>query len=141
MMKKQNYILIGALVILLAILSVILISGYIKQIQQKTQETVMEFSSGPCDPDISPCDSSELGIKQITWINETTLKVKAYVSINCAEEIESGNYEITNDKIILIYKSPRCKDVCANCLCAHELVYNFTNLKRKDYQFELKRVE
>ena len=137
MMKKQNYILIG----IFAILFVILVSGCIKQMQQKTQETVMEFSSGPCDPDISPCDSSELGIKQITWINETTLKVKAYVSINCAEEIKSGNYEITNDKIILICKSPRCKDACANCLCAHELVYNFTNLKRKNYQFELKRVE
>ncbi len=80
-------------------------------------------------------------LKKITWIDETTLKVKAYVSINYAEEIESGNYEITNDKIILIYKSPRCKDVCAHCLCVHELVYNFTNLKRKDYQFGLKRIE
>ncbi len=136
-MKNQSYILIGLLLILI----IILVGSYIKQTQQKSQEIVMEFASGPCDPKISPYDSSNLGIKEITWIDNTTLQVKAYVSINCVEEIKNGDYDITDDRIILIYKSPRCKDICAKCLCAHELVYNFINLERKDYQFELKRVE
>ena len=139
MIKKQGCILIGILVIL----AFVSVSGCIKQTQnQQSQKTLVNSSSRQYDQNkSSPFNSSDLGIKEITWINDTSLQVKAYVNINCAEKIENTDYEIIDGKIVLIYKSPRCKIFCANCFCTHELVYNFTNLEKKDYQFELKRVE
>jgi len=102
---------------------------------------VLEFSFGECDQSISPYNTEEHGIKETKWIDNTTLEVKAIVSINCAEEIESGDFEIVGKNIVLVYKSPLCEEICADCMCAHEIKYNFSNLEKKDYTFELKRDE
>ena len=134
-MKK--FILIGLFLIL------ILIFGSIRHLTslESQEEIKLEFSSGPCNTSIDPYDQSNLGIKEVKWLDETILEIKAYVSINCMEEIEDGDYRIEGNKIILTYKSPRCKEICAECLCAHELTYKFLNLKRRNYQFELERIE
>lgn len=130
----QKYFWIYGLIVIIAI---IIISGYV---QQSNNELVkLDFSSGPCDSTISAYNQSNLGIKQITWINDTVLEIKAHVSINCAEEIENGGYKIINNKLILKYNSPKC-ETCAKCICAHELIYEFRNLEKKDYQFELERI-
>jgi|GEM_PF-1441708 len=100
------------------------------------------FEAGPCNDSISPYNQSELGIKETNWLDNETLQIKAYVSINCAEEIVGGDFEINDDKIILMYASPRCGDdfACARCMCAHELVYRLSDLEKKEYSFELKRI-
>jgi len=80
-----------------------------------------------------------MGVQDVTWVDETTLIVTVYVGINCAEEIEGGDFEIYDSRIILIYTSPMC-ETCTFCLCAQEMTYKFTNLEKKDYQFEIKRI-
>ena len=96
----------------------------------------LEFSVGECDLD--PYGKEE-GVQETTWLDNTTLEVKAYVIINCAEEIESGSYELVNDTIILRYICPKCEE-CAKCLCGYELTYTFTHLEQKEYQFEIERI-
>ena len=61
------------------------------------------FSSGSCDPSIA-YNKSSLGIQETQWLDDITLQVKAHVNINCGERIESGDFKITGNKIILIYK-------------------------------------
>ncbi len=98
----------------------------------------LEFSAGPCDETIDPYNT-DLGIYDVTWIDETTVVVTVYVNINCAEEIKDGGFKIYGSRIILKYTSPQC-ETCTFCLCAHKMVYKFTNLEKKDYQFELERI-
>lgn len=99
----------------------------------------LKFSAAPCDEKIDPYDPSNLGVKEVSWVDEATLVVTVYVSVNCAEKIESGDYEIVNGKIILKYTAPRC-EVCTTCNCARVLTYEFSNLPRKEYQFEVRRI-
>lgn len=98
----------------------------------------LEFSAGPCDDTIDPY-TADLGVKETTWVDDTTLVVTAYVAINCAEEIEGGSFQILGNKIVLQYTSPVC-ETCTFCLCAHKLVYTFDNLEKDDYTFVLERI-
>ena len=98
----------------------------------------LKFSAGPCDETIDPY-TSNLGVKDVTWIDDTTLEVTAYVNINCAEEIKGGSFEIYGSRIVLVYNSPQC-ETCTFCLCAHKLTYRFTDLEKEEYIFELKRI-
>lgn len=98
----------------------------------------LEFTVGLCDESISPLETN-MGVQDVTWVDETTLIVTVYVGINCAEEVEGGDFEIYDSRIILIYESPQC-ETCTFCLCAQKMTYKFTNLEKKDYQFEIKRI-
>jgi hypothetical protein len=102
------------------------------------QSPHLEFSAGPCDTSIDPLET-DMGVQGIVWSDDTTLVVTVYVGLNCAEEIEGGDFEIFDNRIILVYTSPKC-ETCATCMCAQELIYTFTNLVKKEYQFELKRI-
>ncbi len=126
---------IGLFLIFLALLILLFIP------RKPTSRAGLEFYASPCNMSISPYNKTNLGIKEIKWLNETTLQVKAYISINCAEDIQGGDYEIEGNQITLKYISPKCKEVCAECMCAHELVFKLFNLEKKDYKFELKRIQ
>ncbi|MBU6998619.1 MAG: hypothetical protein HXS41_01870 [Theionarchaea archaeon] len=102
-----------------------------------SQSPHLEFSAGPCDSDIDPYNT-DMGVKNVRWIDDETLVVTVYVNINCAEEITDGDYQILGDTIILEYTAPECK-TCTFCLCAHKMTYRFQNLEKKEYQFELKK--
>ncbi len=128
---KQKYFLILETIIIT--LGIILINGCV---QQPETESKLEFFSGLCDETIDPYNESNLGINKTLWLNNTTLEVKVYVSINCAETVIKGDYKIQDNKIILEYEKTQC-DPCTTCMCVHELIYKFTNLEKKDYQFEL----
>lgn len=139
-------------IIILAILGFVLISGCVEEKTETPEEFCIKtgtggkldfFEAGPCDTTIGPYNQSELGIKETNWLDDKTLHIKAYVSINCAEEITGVDFEINDDKIILVYDSPRCGEnfTCARCMCAHELTYHFSELEKKEYSFELKRAE
>jgi hypothetical protein len=122
---KHTYLVFGILV-------VIVIVGCIQQSPN------LEFSAGPCDTSINPLET-DMGVQEVVWSDDTTLVVTVLVGLNCAEEIEGGDFEILGNRIILVYTSPKC-ETCATCMCAHELTYTFTNLEKKEYQFELKRI-
>lgn len=103
-----------------------------------SQPPGLEFTAGPCDESIDP-RQEDMGIKDTHWVDDTTLVITAMVGLNCAEKIESGDYKIIGNTIILEYTAPKC-EVCATCECAHELTYRFTNLEKKDYSYELERI-
>jgi hypothetical protein len=121
---KPEYAIIGIVIIVMA--SCI------------NQSPHLEFSAGPCDESIDP-RQEDMGVKDTHWVDDTTLVVTVMVGLNCAVEIEDGNYHIVGEIIILKYTAPEC-DVCATCECAHELTYTFTNIEKKDYTFELERI-
>ena len=127
-MRSYNWLIFGAV----AVLVTVIFSGCVGQ-----PSVELEFSVGECDLD--PYGEEE-GVRETTWLDDTTLEVKVYVIINCAEEIESGSYELINDTIILRYTCPECDGECVRCLCGHELTYTFTHLEHKDYQFEIERI-
>ncbi|MBU7013839.1 MAG: hypothetical protein HXS52_07315 [Theionarchaea archaeon] len=102
-----------------------------------SQSPHLEFSAGPCDSSIDPYNT-DMGVKDVQWIDGETLMVTVYVNINCAEEITDGDCQILGNRIILEYIAPECKN-CTFCLCAHKLVYKFQNLEKRDYEFDLER--
>ncbi len=128
-MRSNNWLIFGAV----AVLAAVIFSGCVSQ-----PPVELEFSVGECDMD--PYGQEE-GVQETTWLDDTTLEVIVYVIINCAEEIESGSYELVNDTIKLRYTCPECEiEDCEKCLCGYELTYTFTHLEQKEYQFEIERI-
>ena len=99
----------------------------------------LEFSFRDCDQFVGTETRGKLGVDEIQWLDNTTLLVKAFVSINCAEKMTSGSFEISGDTVTLKYHHTKCTE-CTSCECIHELTYRFTNLGRGDYQFKLSSV-
>jgi len=127
-MRSNKWLIFGVV----AVLATAIFSGCVGQ-----PSVELEFSVGDCDLDPS---GEEEGVQETTWLDDTTLEVKVYVIVNCAEEVESGSYELVNDTIILIYTCPECEDDCLKCLCGYELTYTFTNLEQMDYHFAIVRI-
>lgn len=46
----------------------------------------LKFSFSECKSDLNPYDPSQRGINETKWIGPNTLKIRAYVSINCAKK-------------------------------------------------------
>ena len=111
---------------------VILLSGCI------SQSPSLKFSSGPCDESIDG-QTTDLGVKNVEWLDDTTMVVTVLVNINCGEEIEGGDFKIYGNNVILIYDCPQC-ETCTFCYCVHEMTYRFTNIEKQDYTFELERI-
>jgi hypothetical protein len=83
-------------------------------------------------------NEKNLGVQDITWIDNNTLEVTVVVAINCAEKIRGGTYDIRDNTITLKYDAPECEE-CVFCLCAHELIYRFGGIEKKDYTFTVER--
>ncbi len=75
-------------------------------------------------------------INKTIWIDNSSLDILAHVTINCAECMAGGSYDIMNDTLVLYYNVKRTP-MFAHCMCTHTLYYNFTNLEQKDYHFQL----
>ncbi len=72
------------------------------------------------------------------WTNSNTLIIKKYVVHFCSSEIINGSHEIIGDTVILKYKVKEpSTNVVSTCKCKHELIYNFYDIQRKDYEFRL----
>jgi len=95
------------------------------------------YEESQLDLEQDPYDEKTLGVKEIKWSDKTTLEIKALVSVNCAENVTGGDYEIQGNKIILKYIPSGC-DPCALCKCVNELNYKIKGLTQKEYEFELK---
>ncbi len=130
-MRLAIYLILGVLLFS----SILFINGCTQQTGPK-----LEFSSSPCNDSINGYNQSELGIKDSIWLDNNTLLVKAYILATCAcQNITKGDYEANGEKILLKYKLELISNVCATCMCAHELNYKFINIEKKDYQFKLEQ--
>jgi hypothetical protein len=103
----------------------------------QSNEKQFQFSAMPCNESINAYDASGLGIKNIEW-QGSELQIKSYVSINCAEQVTAGDYEISDNKLILKYSKTDC-EICTTCMCVSELDYEFKGIEKKDYEFELRK--
>jgi hypothetical protein len=114
------------------------ILGYMyEQSEDPDDSIVLEFQGDCCDNvNVDPWNQSQLGISEITWIDETTVYVMAYVSTNCAEWIEGAGFYIYNDTIHLVYYVGN-GGVMAHCICVHSLSFTLRNLEPKEYKFGL----
>ena len=99
----------------------------------------LEFSFRDCDQFVGTETREKLGVDEVQWLGSTTLLIKAFVNINCAESMMGGDFEIDGNTVTLKYQHTKCTE-CTSCECIHELTYQFTNLERRDYQFKLSSV-
>jgi len=114
---------------------------------ESSESIILEFLEECCDPEsVDPWNESQLGIKEITWLDNSTVFIQAYISINCAFWIEGGGFYVHNNTITLTYyigqegfKTEEGLEglVMANCICATGLSFTLSNLNSTDFVFEL----
>ncbi|MFH1240448.1 MAG: hypothetical protein V1672_04490 [Candidatus Diapherotrites archaeon] len=138
---------------ILAIFAVVLLSGCIEEkplanntITDNTvtgnENVSMDFSSEPCSEDVDAYDPSIPKVIEKNWEDNSTLKVRAYVRTNCAEDVLNGDFKIEENKITLVYEASDCMETemgCAECDCVHEINYTFSNIAKKEYEFEIEK--
>jgi hypothetical protein len=93
----------------------------------------LEFSIKPCDQNVSAYDNNKMGVRDISW-SDNTLTVKTYISTFCSgEEIVSPNYYVKDSNLTLEYTSIK-GTIFTKCLCTKELNFIIHNLPKKDYK-------
>jgi hypothetical protein len=117
--------------------------------KEATESIILEFLEGCCDPEsVDPWNQSQLGIKETTWLDNSTVFIQAYVSINCGHWIEGGGFHIHNNTITLTYfvgrsyyiegnNSELRAYIMADCICDASLSFTLSNLDSNKYNFEL----
>jgi hypothetical protein len=96
----------------------------------------LKFSRGQCDIDIDPYSEPKAGILSQEWRNSDTLIVEGYVKTYCGGADIYGDHTIGGKNIILKYKIEP-GDVLTPCLCSHKIIYEISNLRKKDYSVSL----
>ncbi|RLF57567.1 MAG: hypothetical protein DRN27_07530 [Thermoplasmata archaeon] len=125
--------------IVLVFIMTIVYSGCLED----TIETELNFSYEECTT-LTEYDNEtglytvnwEDEINRTIWIDNSSLNILAYVTINCADSLIEGSYRIINETLLLYY-TIQSSPFNAKCMCTHILYYNFTNLEKRDYQFRL----
>ncbi|MDD5172365.1 MAG: hypothetical protein PHF60_05005 [Candidatus ainarchaeum sp.] len=114
---------IAALVIIL-----LLFAGCVSQPQLK-------FSTAPCDQNIDPYSKPAAGMLDQRW-EDGTFVAEAFVKTYCGGADITGSYMLQGNDLVLKYRITTGEAV-TSCLCAHKLVYEFTDLQRNDYNVTL----
>lgn len=103
-----------------------------------TSQGSLVFSSNACsDDEADPLNPETMGVKSMTWGEDGTLNIKAYVGTNCADKILAGRYLHIASTLLLSYYVDNPKIYQALCTCAQEINYKITGLPKKNYQIEL----
>lgn len=111
-----------------------------KSMEPAMAPIVLDFCEDCCDDEnVDPYNTSQLGIQNITWINDTAVNIKAYVSINCAFWIEDVGFHVNEDTIFLTYYVHETPYM-ARCICAHGLSFTLKGLEKDEYNFELEPI-
>ena len=74
-------------------------------------------------------------MKNVTWVDNSTLEINVVVSIVCNLKIKEGDYVVENNNLTLlcdIYNPT--PGAMAECLCTFGLTYVFYNITKQDYQ-------
>jgi hypothetical protein len=86
---------------------------------------------------IDEFNESAFGVKEVSWLDDTTLYIKAIVDVNCARHIGNGSISIENETLKLGYEIIGEKGLLAECECAYELNYTISNIQKWKYEIEL----
>lgn len=103
-------------------------------------DPALDFRSEDCDQKVNAYNDLVLEKSNSTiWKNENTLLIERHVRVNCADVIENGNYSIKDNELLLTYNTIKCSP-CAKCICAKKLIYEISNLEKKDYKIIFKEL-
>jgi len=123
------------LVMILVILGVVFCTSFIKS------KPVLRFSVERCsDLNINPYSPPHEGILNKTWMDGSTLVVEAYVKTFCGGATITGDYALEGDNLILKYRV-KAEGPVTRCNCVHKVVYEISNLERRNYSISIIREE
>lgn len=125
-MEKRNIsILVGSIILCVSV------SGCLDT--SSDDGILLDFTSSECD--LNPYNNSELGVKNVTWKDNSTLQINTVIGIGCNLKIKEGDYVIENNNVTLlcdIYNPT--SQAFTECFCTFELTYVFYNITKQDYQ-------
>jgi hypothetical protein len=98
----------------------------------------LNFFTEPCTLDLDPYQPPREGILSSTWMSENTLVIEGYVKEACDGATFTGEYSVTEDRLILTYKV-NIGEVVTPCLCTHKIIYKISGLERQNYSISLRR--
>ncbi|MFA5338015.1 MAG: hypothetical protein WC330_06760 [Candidatus Omnitrophota bacterium] len=104
---------------------------------EENSKASLKFSMMACGKDtagVNPYSQPTQGILKESWLNDNKLVVECFVKTFCSGAKADGSYEIINDSIVLKYKITATGPV-AQCNCVHRVIYEFSNLPKKNYSF------
>jgi hypothetical protein len=98
---------------------------------------VLDFSTGACTKDLDPYTPPPAGSLEVTWENDTTLRVNGFLKTWCGGAEISGNYTLNGDTLTLFYTISTPGPV-TSCLCTRGIQYRITGLPRGEYRVVMK---
>ena len=98
----------------------------------------LKFSTGKCNQGINPYNTTE-GLFNHTWVSDNTLVVEGYVNTFCGGAIIKGSYLIEGNDLILEYDI-KITGAITLCNCPHKVIYEISELEKKDYNIILRQL-
>ncbi len=101
------------------------------------------FDSSSCERfDENPYEFSNYGVSTVQWTTPNTLKIEAFVQINCAYKITKCNIDIKEDVLNIEYLATNPDDgffkrSVAACACINSLTLEIKNLEKIKYKINL----
>jgi len=92
----------------------------------------LNFWTEECNDDINPYSQPSAGILNKTWEQENIFVADGYVKTFCGGAEILPDYLIEGDNLTLKYKLV-IGDTVTSCMCAHKVIYEFSNLEHKEY--------
>ena len=109
------------------------------------------FDSSSCERfDENPYEFSNYGVSTVQWTTPNTLKIEAFVKLNCAFKITKCNIDIKDDILNIEYLARNPDDgfrllffkrSIAVCDCINSLSLEIKNLEQKKYKINLVRLK
>jgi hypothetical protein len=101
-----------------------------------TSRPELKFSTAACDQNIDPYSKPAAGMLDEKWNDDVTFVAEGFVKTYCGGADITGSYMLQGNDLILKYRIATGEAV-TSCLCAHKVIYEFTNLQRNDYDVTL----
>jgi hypothetical protein len=117
-----------------AIVVLVILGAFFLFFNKGNLQKNLDFSSSDCK-DMGYFKYIE-GVRNVRWVDDSTIEILARVSLNCADSVKSGSYKIRGKRIFLDY-SIDSSLFQATCLCNKDLIYRISNIERKDYEIIL----
>ena len=104
------------------------------------------FDSSSCEHFEDPYKFPNYGVNTVQWTTTKTLKIEAFVRINCAYKITKCNIDIKEDILNVEYLANNPDDgffrrSIAACDCINSLTLEIKNLEQKNYKINLVKLK
>ena len=104
----------------------------------KQISTTLRVGVTECD-DLSKYEGKYDRVLYASWLNDSVLRVETAVQSNCIYYVRNPAYEVNGNYLTLSYElyndNPK---MLASCDCAHIIVYEISELEKKNYQISIK---